>query len=70
MNTLEKCNALILSLQAQLILVERMRTYEVSLETATGSFREAIITNQIHLHKLLGAGDLVTREQIDTLLVV
>lgn len=70
MNTLEKCHALVQSLQAQIVLVERMAALQRDLiKSEPSPERDDIVTNLCHTHRLLGAGDQVTHGQIDMLLV-
>lgn len=59
MKTIDKIDSLKRALEAQLEILQQLKAAEES----------GNITDAVYLHRLLGAGDLITREKIDMLLV-
>lgn len=66
----ERIDQLVSALEAQIAIAKAMRTKEMELMGATDRDHQQDLRTEIcHIHRLLGAGDTVTHELIDMLLV-
>lgn len=66
----ERIDQLIGALEAQVAIAKAMRVKELELIGASDRFHKDDLTVEIiHIHRLLGAGDCVTHELIDMLMV-
>lgn len=70
LNQVERIDQLIGALEAQVAIAKAMRVKELELMGASDRFHKDDLTAEIiHIHRLLGAGDYVTHELIDMLMV-
>ncbi len=66
----QKIDKLIKALEAQLIIAQALKTKELDLCGITDELhRQDVKTEMVYIHRLLGAGDAVTHELIDMLMV-
>ena len=70
LNQVERIERLIKSLEAQVAIAKSMRSKELELMGATDRTHQQDLRTEIcHVHRLLGAGDTITHELIDMLMV-
>lgn len=70
LNQVERIERLIKSLEAQVAIAKSMRAKELELMGAMDRSHKDDLRSEIcHIHRLLGAGDSVTHELIDMLMV-
>lgn len=66
----ERIDQLVSALEAQIVIAKAMRVKELELMGAVDhSHQQDLRTEITHIHRLLGAGDTVTHELIDMLMV-
>lgn len=66
----ERIDRLIKALEAQLIICQSLKAKELDLSGITDELhRQDVKTEMVYIHRLLGAGDAVTHELIDMLMV-
>lgn len=70
LNQVERIERLIGALEAQVAIAKSMRVKELELMGATDRTHQQDLRTEIcYVHRLLGAGDSVTHELIDMLMV-
>jgi hypothetical protein len=70
LNQVERIDQLIGALEAQIEIAKGMRSKELDLMGATDrSHKDDLRTEICFIHRLLGAGDTITHELIDMLMV-
>lgn len=66
----KKINKLVKALEAQLVIAQSLQVKERELQSVGDPLHQQDIkTEMVYIHRLLGAGDSVTHELIDMLMV-